>query len=73
MTKPSDIGDTPVIKTGITGNMYVYSSIKDEVEKIAEEIGKSTGSVYFNKKYRCYAIRIKSKTHKERLKQIMVQ
>lgn len=51
-------------KIGITGNLYFTSQYKQELEEFCTKIGKSKKSVYYNKKYRTYAIRIKSKLHK---------
>lgn len=55
---------------GITGNHYVYSTDKDSVEKVAIMINKSLNSVYWNKKYLVWAIRIKNKNQKEMLRNI---
>ncbi len=55
---------------GITGNHYVYGTDKEAVESIAAMINKSLNSVYWNKKYSVWAIRIKNKNQKELLKNI---
>jgi hypothetical protein len=57
-------------KVGITGNHYVYSKEKEPVLEIALQIKKSINSVYFNKKYNVWAIRIKNKKQKEILQKI---
>lgn len=56
-----------MISHGITGNVYAYGPSKNEVIKIAKQIGKSPNSVYYNKKHQCYAIRVKHKLQKRRL------
>ena len=71
-SRPSDVGYTPVIHHGITGNVYVYCKDQSEVEKIAEAIGRSKKGVYYNHIYRCFALRVKSKKHKQRLKEFEV-
>lgn len=58
------------IKHGITGNLYAYSKNKKEVRWACLLIGKSTNSIYYNKKYGTYAIRVKRKDHKRMLQQI---
>lgn len=55
---------------GLTGNHYVYGYDKDAVVDIALMINKSMKSVYYNEKYRVYAIRIKNKTQKVKLKEL---
>jgi hypothetical protein len=58
------------VKHGITGNMYAYSEKRDIIMRICLEIGKSPNSIYFNKDYDMWAIRVKSKAHKKKLKEI---
>lgn len=58
------------VKTGITGNKYVYSKNYGEVRKVCIRIGKSVNSIYFNKKYSVWVARIKSKAHKRALEKI---
>lgn len=55
---------------GITGNHYVYGEDKDAVNTVATMINKSLNSVYWNKKYSVWAIRIKNKNQKELLRNI---
>jgi len=62
---------TPTLKIGLGGNYYVICDIKEELIPICESIDKSTNSIYFNNKYECWAIRIKSKTMKEKLGEIL--
>lgn len=57
-------------KIGLTGNAYVFSKNKDSVVEICLKIGKSIKSVYFNKKYKLYAIRVKDKKTKTMLKSL---
>lgn len=59
-----------VYSTGLTGNHYVYGFDKESVSDIAKMINKSINSVYFNKKYMVWSIRIKNKSQKEMLKNI---
>lgn len=56
------------IRYGITGNYYVTSKHILELVEVCENISKSKKSIYFNKKYRLWAIRIKSRKHKKILK-----
>lgn len=56
------------IKYGITGNYYVYSDNKDDLKAICNMIDKAESSIYFNKKYSVYSIRIKNKYHKKLIK-----
>jgi hypothetical protein len=55
---------------GITGNHYVYGEDKYAVDAVASMINKSLNSVYWNKKYSVWAIRIKNKNQKELLRNI---
>ncbi len=57
-------------KVGITGNHYVYGSDKDKIIEIAILINKSLNSVYWNKKYSVWAIRIKNEKQKDLLRTI---
>ncbi len=57
-------------KVGITGNHYVYSTDKEPVVEVSLLIKKSINSVYFNKKYNLWAIRIKNKKQKEILQEL---
>jgi hypothetical protein len=43
----------------------VWSSNKDAIVGVCTAIGKSPISIYYNKKFQCWTIRIKSKKHKE--------
>lgn len=56
------------IKYGITGNYYVYSDNKDDLISVCKLINKAESSIYFNKKYSVYSIRIKNKYHKKLIK-----
>ncbi len=55
---------------GLTGNHYVYSTNKENVTKVASLIDKSIFSIYFNKTYSVWAIRVKNKAQKEKLREI---
>jgi hypothetical protein len=57
-------------KVGITGNHYVYSKEKEPVVEVSLLINKSINSVYFNKKYELWVIRIKNKKQKEILQKL---
>lgn len=61
---------TAKFRAGLNGNYYVFSRLKKSVDDVAKQIGKSESSVYFNSIYRVWAIRIKLKSHKEKLKKI---
>lgn len=50
---------------GITGNLYFTSKKKEELNKVCNLIGKSVNSIYYNKKFNMWVIRIKSKKHKK--------
>ena len=53
-------------KYGITGNYYYTSLDKKELEAVCLVIGKAKSSIYYNKKYNTWVIRIKSKKHKQK-------
>jgi hypothetical protein len=59
-----------IIAHGITGNKYVLSDSVQELADVCIDIGKSTSSIRYVEKYKKYAIRIKSKKHKQMLKHI---
>lgn len=50
--------------------MYLICSQKEPLLPICDLLDKSRNSVYFNKKYQCYAIRVKSRLHKKILKNV---
>lgn len=56
--------------TGITGNFYLWSDGKDILQAFCKGMGKSISSIYYNRKYKVYAVRIKSKKHKVRAKNL---
>jgi len=58
------------IRHGITGNKYVTSSNKQDVIDICLILDKSINSIYWSKKYKVWAIRIKSKKHKHMLRYV---
>ena len=45
--------ESAMMSIGLGGNLYVYCLRREVVEGIAEMIGKSKSSVYYNKKFRC--------------------
>jgi hypothetical protein len=53
------------IQHDITGNLYIYSYDEQKLKNFCSLINKSKGSVYYNKKYKCFAIRIKNAKHKK--------
>lgn len=57
----------PTFKIGFGGNYYVICDTKEKLIPICQRIDKSTNSIYYNSKYKCWAIRIKSKITKEKL------
>jgi hypothetical protein len=57
----------PTLKIGLGGNYYVVCDWKEKLIELCNTISKSPNSVYFNKKYGCWAIRVKNKPTKERL------
>lgn len=61
----------PVFKIGATGNYYVICNNREKLVPIAEVIGKAPSSIYFNKRHRCYTIRIKAERHKKALQSYM--
>jgi len=56
------------IKHGLTGNVYCTSKSKKILERVCDKIGKSKNSIYFNEKYKVFAIRVKAKHHKKKIK-----
>jgi hypothetical protein len=63
--------ETPLLKIGVGGNYYVICDTKEKLIPICNQINKSVNSIYFNKKYECWAIRIKSKATKQKLGEIL--
>lgn len=55
----------PQFRKGLNGNYYIYCKIKEPLIHISNQINKSPNSIYYNEKYKVYAIRIKSKKHKQ--------
>jgi hypothetical protein len=62
--------DEPIFRIGLGGNYYVYCKWQIPVMTIAKKIGKSMNAVYFHKEYKVWAIRVRSKKHKEALKSL---
>ena len=57
-------------KVGITGNYYYTAGSREQLVPVCESIGKAPSSIYWNAKYNVYVIRIKSKQHKRKVKQL---
>jgi len=57
----------PTLKVGLGGNHYVICDTRERIVPVCEIINKSTNSIYFSKKYNCFAIRVKAKKMKRRL------
>ena len=57
-------------RVGLGGNLYFWSKNKEELEDLCSKIDKSPKSVYWNSKYKVWVIRIKSRYHKNRFKNI---
>jgi hypothetical protein len=56
------------ITYGITGNYYITSEKKEEVESVCNKIEKCLNSITFHPKYKVWVARIKEKKHKASLK-----
>ncbi len=70
MKQPKAVGDKKVIlKTGITGNLYLYSQKLMDLVHVCNSIGKAHSSIYYNEKYKVMAIRIKDKAIKKKLRE----
>ena len=61
--------DTPIIATGIGGNMYAYSSDRVCLEDLCVKINKATSSIIFHKRHQCWMFRVKSPSHKKSLRE----
>jgi hypothetical protein len=59
-------------QVGLGGNHYAVSVYRDDIVIVCNAINKSTRSIYFNKKYQLWAIRIKNNTHKQKLLELIV-
>ncbi len=59
--------ENPVMKMGIGGNLYVYSTVFTRMTEVCDKIGKSPSSIYWSNPYKCYVIRVKSSLHKRAL------
>ena len=57
----------PTLKIGLGGNYYIICDTKEQLIPICENIDKSPNSIYYNGKYGCWVIRIKSKITKEKI------
>jgi len=63
--------EIPRLKIGLGGNYYVICDTKEKLVTICNQINKSVNSIYFNKKYNCWAIKIKRERTKQQLLTIM--
>ena len=57
------------ISYGITGNYYATSLVKEELIELCNRIGKSPNSIRWHKKYLTWVFRVKSKTHRRKMKE----
>jgi len=57
-----------ILKHGITGNFYVTSLEKSELVDLCKIIDKSTSSIKWHKKYKCWVFRVKDAKTKIKLK-----
>lgn len=64
------VNETPEFRIGINQNYYVYCTNKNNLINICNQIHKSPNSIYYNNKHKCFVIRVKLKTHKEKLLKI---
>jgi len=64
------VSHTPFIKFGVGGNVYVVCKSRTPLKNICTAIGKAQSSIYWSKKYGCYAFRIKQKAMKKRLAEV---
>ena len=67
----SSVFKTPTLKIGLGGNHYVICDTKEKLISICKSIDKSVNSIYYNDKYECWAIRIKSKAMKVKLNEVL--
>lgn len=51
------------------GNDYVFARRREAVEAVARAIGRRSG-VYWRKEYRCWALRIRARRHKEAVRRL---
>jgi len=61
----------PTLKVGLGGNYYVICDVKEHLIEICNTISKSVNSIYYNKKYCCWVIRVKNKATKRKLLTLM--
>jgi hypothetical protein len=61
----------PHIKAGLNGNWYVFCTQRMKISAICYCIEKSLESIYYSPRHQCYAIRIRSKRHIAKLKQVL--
>lgn len=57
----------PTLYVGLGGNHYVVCDSKESLVSLCEKIDKSPNSIYYNSKYGCWTIRIKSNSTKKKL------
>lgn len=61
----------PLFFHGLTGNYYVVCEDKDKLEQVCKNINKSISAIYYSIQYECWAIRIKARHHKIKIKELM--
>lgn len=61
---------TPTIRAGLNGNYYAYCTKPEPLQELCRRIGKSPGAVYWNRRHRCYAVRMRLKDHQVAIKEI---
>lgn len=59
--------DSPTFKKGVGGNYYVFCTIKEPLEDICGNIGKSVESIYYHDKHECWVFRVRAPHHKRAL------
>lgn len=64
------LGDKLKIRAGLNGNYYAVGRDPQPLRELCRKIGKAPGSVYWNKRHSCWAVRIRLKAHQAKLKEI---
>lgn len=59
-------------QVGLGGNHYAVSVCRDDIVSVCNAIDKSTKSIYFNRKYNLWVVRVKNKTHKRKLLELII-
>lgn len=61
----------PLVWYGLTGNIYITCTHREWLVPVCKHIRKSPSSIYYNDKWECYTIRVKSKFHKKKVKGVI--